>query len=458
MPSRLLALALTMLLPSLGTSIANVALPSLETAFSASFSDVQWVVLSYLLAVTTLIVGAGRLGDLIGRRPLLLGGIGLFALASAVAALAPALWVLVTARAVQGVGAAIMMALSLAQVSEVVPKERAGSAMGLLGTVSAVGTALGPSIGGALVAWGGWSAVFGIMAVIGVITFLVGAVLFPSPSRTETRGSTFDLRGMIVLALSLGAYALSTTLGGGHMGPLNAILAGLAVIGLIAFVMIEKRTASPLVRIALLREPSLGVGLVSLGLVSAIVMTTLVVGPFYLSEALGLAPVQIGLVMSIGPGVAALVGLPAGRYVDAFGARAGAVIGLIGATMGAASMIVLPGHFGVGGYAASLATITVGYAVFQAANGATIMSAADRGDKGITSALLGLARNVGLITGASLMGAIFSIGKQGLPGLGLPAGSASGLRLCFAVAFLLAAASLALTIKFGRDRAADERR
>ena len=143
---------MVMLLPSLGTSIANVSLPSLEASFQAPFENVQWVVIGYLLAVTTLIVGAGRLGDLFGRRRPLLVGIGLFALASAACALAPDIWTLVLLRGVQGAGAALMMALTIASVGDMVSPERTGTAMGLLGTVSAVGTALGPSLGGALIA------------------------------------------------------------------------------------------------------------------------------------------------------------------------------------------------------------------------------------------------------------------------------------------------------------------
>ncbi len=148
----LATLAVVMLLPSLGTSIANVALPTLKLSFAASTQDVQWVVIAYLLAVTSLIVAAGRLGDLLGRRRLLLAGIAIFTVASAVGALAPSLWALVAARGVQGAGAALMMALAVAMVGDLVPKERTGRAMGLLGTVSAVGTALGPSLGGVLIA------------------------------------------------------------------------------------------------------------------------------------------------------------------------------------------------------------------------------------------------------------------------------------------------------------------
>src|SRR5438105_2321078 len=144
-------LSLSMLLSSLGTSIANVGLPTFAHAFNASFQEVQWIVLAYLLAITTLIVSVGRLGDIIGRRRLLLVGIFLFTVASVLCGVAPTLWLLIAARAAQGLGAAIMMALTMAFVGDTVPKANTGSAMGMLGTMSAIGTALGPSLGGALI-------------------------------------------------------------------------------------------------------------------------------------------------------------------------------------------------------------------------------------------------------------------------------------------------------------------
>ena len=113
-----------MLLSSLGTSIANVGLPTLAQAFNASFQEVQWIVLAYLLAITTLIVSVGRLGDITGRRRLLLAGIFLFTVASVLCGAAPTLWLLIAARAAQGLGAAIMMALTMAFVGETVPKDK----------------------------------------------------------------------------------------------------------------------------------------------------------------------------------------------------------------------------------------------------------------------------------------------------------------------------------------------
>ncbi len=156
-----------MLLSSLGTSIANVGLPTLAHAFTASFQQVQWVVLAYLLAITTLVVSVGRLGDITGKRRLLLCGIYLFTAASVLCGLAPALGLLIAARAAQGLGAAIMMALTMAFVGETVAKEKTGSAMGLLGTMSAIGTALGPSLGGILIAGFGWRSIFFINLPLG---------------------------------------------------------------------------------------------------------------------------------------------------------------------------------------------------------------------------------------------------------------------------------------------------
>lgn len=431
---RLAALSLAMLLPSLGTSIANVALPSLAASFQAPIQNVQWVVISYLLAVTTLIVGAGRLGDMLGRRRVLLSGIAVFALGSALAVLSPNLWVMVGLRAMQGLGAAVMMSLTVASVSDMVPKDRTGSAMGLLGTVSAVGTALGPSMGGVLINAFGWPSVFTFLALAGTVAFLFGFQVFPADRAREGKPSPFDLPGMVVLALSLGAYALSTTLGGASPGLSNLALAALGVLGLGAFLAIERRAAAPLVRLALLRDRALAVSLVAMGLVSTIMMATLVVGPFYLSGVLRLSPVETGLVMSVGPAVSALAGVPAGRLVDRFGEATVACGGLTFVALGSGLMILLPGAFGVAGYVGGLAIITSGYALFQAANTTSVMRGAAAEQRGVTSALLGLSRNLGLITGASAMGAIFALGPTG----------EAGLQMTFAVALVLATAALCL--------------
>lgn len=193
----LAGLSLSMLLSSIGTSIANVSLPTLAQAFDASFQQVQWVVIAYLVTITTGIVSVGRLGDMTGRRRLLLVGVFLFTVASVLCGVAPTLWLLIAARAAQGLGAAIMMALTMAFVGETVPKSQVGSAMGLLGTMSAIGTALGPSLGGMLISEFSWRAIFLINLPLGLLIFFSRIDSYPlivRDSKLIGSGSTMRVR------------------------------------------------------------------------------------------------------------------------------------------------------------------------------------------------------------------------------------------------------------------------
>jgi len=435
-----------MLLSSLGTSIANVALPTLAVAFNASFQEVQWIILAYLLAITTLIVSVGRLGDAMGRRRLMLTGLGLFTFASLLCGVAPTLSLLIAARAVQGLAAAIMMALTLAFVGETVPKDKSGSAMGLLGTMSAIGTALGPSLGGILIASFGWPSIFLISVPLGLLALLLTHQTLPQdrPAPTPDRAS-FDALGTLALGLTLAAYALALTAGRGRFGWLNWTLLLASVAGVALFTHVESRAASPLIQVAVLRDPLLGARLAMSSLVSTVVMATLVVGPFYLSGALELDAARVGLVMSAGPLVAALTGLPAGRMVDRFGARSMTMVGLLAMALGASMLPMMPTRFGVPGYVTPLVIVTAGYALFQAANNTAVMANASRNQGGVMSGMLNLSRNLGLITGASIMGAVFAF-ASGARGAGAPRPEAVaiGMRATFAVAAVLAFAALAL--------------
>lgn len=433
----LASLSLSMLLSALGTSIANVGLPTLAQVFEASFQQVQWIVLAYLLAITTLIVSVGRLGDLTGRRRLLLGGIGVFTLASALCGLAPTLGLLIGARVLQGLGAAIMMALTMAFVSETVPKERTGSAMGLLGTMSAIGTAMGPSLGGLLIGGFGWRAMFLMMLPLGLVTLLLAYRYLPADQRkADTVGSGFDPLGSLLLGLTLGAYALAMTLGRGHFGPLNIALLLVTCVGVGLFIRVEARVAAPLIRLGMFRDPQLSASLAMSLLVTTVIMATLVVGPFYLARALGLDAVGVGLVLSVGPLVAALAGVPAGRMADRFGARRMTLAGLIALGLGCFTLSALPRTFGIAGYLAPMVIITLGYAVFQTANNTVVMSNVAPDRRGLVSALLNLSRNLGLITGASVLGAVFALASNSIDiNAAPPEAVASGMRVTFMVAW-----------------------
>jgi len=435
-----------MLLSSLGTSIANVALPTLADAFSASFQNVQWIVLAYLLAITTLIVSVGRLGDITGRRRLLLAGILLFTAASVLCGIASTLWMLIAARAAQGLGAAIMMALAMAVVGETVPKARIGSAMGLLGTMSAIGTALGPSLGGVLIAGLGWRAIFLVNLPLGILAFVLAHRHLPVDRRgPKSDRARFDSMGTLLLALTLAAYALAMTIGRGSFGLLNMALLLAAVFGAGLFLLAAARAASPLIRLAMFRDPVLSASLAMSALVSTVLMATLVVGPFYLARALGLDAARVGLVVSVGPLVVALTGVPAGRIVDRFGAHRMTIIGLIGIAAGSFSLSLIPATFDVPGYIAPIVVITAGYALFQTANNTTVMTDIHPDQRGVVSGMLNLSRNLGLITGASVMGAVFALASgTSDTTTAHPDAVAAGMRTTFAGAAVLILFALAI--------------
>jgi len=435
-----------MLLASLNSSVATIALPSLAQAFAAPFQQVQWVILSYLLAITGLIVSVGRLGDMNGRRKLLLAGLALFIVASALCGAAPSLWFLVAARAAQGLGAAVLMALTMAFVGETVPRERTGSAMGMLATMSAVGTALGPSLGGFLIAGLGWRSIFLVNLPLGLLALLLCRRFLPA-DRAEARadGAAFDLLGTVLLVGTLCAYALAMTVGHGAFGWHNAALLAAALGGIALFAVAEAKVPSPLIRLTAFRDAGFSAALVTNALVMTVMMATLVVGPFYLSRAFGLDEALVGLVVSSGPVISALTGVVAGRSVDRFGTTAMTTSGLTGIAAGSAALALLPATAGIAGYVGAIGLMTLGYQLFQSANNTAVMRDVPPDRRGVVSGMLNLSRNLGQITGASLMGTIFAFASLAPDVASTPGVAATtGLRVTFAVAAALGVLAIAV--------------
>lgn len=370
--------ALSMLLASVGTSIANIALPTLAGAFSTPFHQVQWVVIVYLAALTASVALVGRMGDRHGLRRVHIGGLTLFAVASVLCGLAPSLWFLVAARALQGFGAAVLMTLPMALMRATTGEARIGRAMGLLGTMSALGTALGPALGGLLLGATGWRGIFLILVPIALLALLLAmASLPPDAPRPALRGPPRRVR------------------------PGRDLLRNL---------------------------------LLNLG-VAAVMMTTLVVGPFFLGRGLGLTDAVIGLVMSVGPAISILSGIPSGRMVDAWGHRPVLATGLAMLAAGCLCLSLLPGQFGVAGYIAAILVLTPGYQLFQAANNTAVLADVAEDERGFVSGLIGLSRNLGLVLGASAMSAVFAhaVGTGDL-GHSSPIAMARGLQLTFLLA------------------------
>lgn len=345
-------MGLSILLASLGTSIVNIVLPTLAEVFLLPFIQVQAVVIGYLISLTITVVIAGRLGDRYGCKSMLIVGLVIFSLASLLCSVAPSLWILVAARSFQGIGAAFLMTLAMALTRQTVSKSQLGRAMGMLGTISALGTALGPVLGGLLIALSGWQSIFGLQFILASIAIILAWVLLPN-----------DCIRKQIPTLSSWQPDQNIT-------------------------------------------PNLMVNL----LVAAVMMTTLVIGPFYLSLGLSLNQIQVGLIMGIGPVVAILSGIPSGRLADRWGSRYIVAIGLIFLIIGSFMLAIVPKLMGLSGYIFPIIILTLGYQLFQAANNTMTLADVPKARQGMVSGLLSLSRNMGLIIGASVMGTIFSFG------------------------------------------------
>lgn len=417
-PPRLAIIALSgaVLLASMAVSITAIALPALSRAMDAPVAAVQWVVLIYLLSVTITIVLAGRCADLFGHRFILLTGLTIFTGSSLLCAIAPNLTTLIIARAIQGIGGAVLMALPVSILRGLVSGERTGSAMGLLASMSAIGTALGPALGGLLIAGFGWRSAFILLTVCGFILLALAIRAIPASAQTHKTRHGLDLSGAFLLAVVLLLYALMASGQQSTMGLGLSITIPAALVALVFFIIVEVRSPSPLVPLPVLRNPAISASLLTNWLISSVMMAMLVVGPLFLSFGLLLGEAQTGLVVAVGPVVAALAGVPAGRLTDRFGTKRILTAGLGAMSIALISMAYLPVQIGITGYIVSLILLTPCFQLFLAGNNTAIMNAAPEDQRGIISGLMGLSRNLGFMTGASVMATIFitALGQEDL--------------------------------------------
>lgn len=443
----LAGLGLATLLPMLAGSMANLVLPALGRDFGVTFASLQWVLVAYLLGITSLTVVAGRLGDRLGRRRVLLWGTGVFALASLLCALAPSIGWLIAARTLQGAGAACMLVLSLAMAGELVPPARRGWSMGLLGTLSACGTALGPSFGGLLIGGFGWQAPFLLLLPLALLALGCAWHDLPRDEAGSAEGG-LPLTSLLLLVTALLCYGLALTRG----SPLGAWPGIGALVAMALFVRADSGARRPLLPLALLGAPRQRGGIIASALVASVMVATLLIGPFYLHGAFALDMGTVGLMISMGPLLAALSGMPAGWLVDRVGATPVVRLGLGLMVVAAVLLALLDRAFGPLGYLLPILLLTAGYALFQTANNSAVVGEAEGASRGAVAGLLTLSRNLGQLTGAAGLGGLFAA-LAGRPDLALATADelAFATRVTFALTALLLMSALWLA---GREERA----
>jgi EmrB/QacA subfamily drug resistance transporter len=404
----LAAVSLAAFMTYLDNNIINVAIPTIQRDLHLSVSGLEWVVSSYLLTLAGLLLVGGRLADVFGRRRLFLGGMALFTLSSLAAGLAGSGAVLIASRAVQGVGAALLMPTTLAIIVATFtnPRQR-NTAIGIWAAVGALALALGPVLGGLISQHLRWGWIFLINVPVGVITFAIAAA-FITESRADSTQRTLDLPGLLTSALALFALTYALIEGGtkGWTSPLITGAFALAAVAAAAFGAIEARRQNPMVDLAMFgrREFSGGTGTMMIwafGILGIYFYTSL-----YLQQILGFSPTKAGLAF-----------VPMALCVAVFAAVAPRIEALAGAhrTVAAGMLLMVVGLalFARLGEQAGYDSLLPGFMLFGAGAGLmnvpltnAVMHATPAARAGIASALLNASREVAGLLGITVIGAV----------------------------------------------------
>ena len=448
------AVAMGIFLATIDSSIVNIALPTLVRELNTDFATIQWVVLVYLLTLATLILSFGRLGDMVGKKPVYATGFVVFTLGSILCGLSATVSWLIFFRVVQAIGATMVLALGMAIVTEAFPPRERGMALGISGSIVSVGIVLGPTLGGLIIDAWSWNWIFFVNIPVGIIGILM--VLQFIPDIKPAGEQRFDLLGALALFISVLSFLLALTFGQGIGFVTIRILALFATgaLFLILFVLIELRVEQPMIDLRLFNNKFFTTSLITGFLTFIAISGTIILIPFYLENVLGYNTRQIGLLLAAVPIAMGIVAPIAGSLSDRFGTRPIAVIGL---------SILLVGYYGLSKLHVQTSTfeyllrflpIGLGMGIFSSPNNSTIMGTAPRERLGIVSGILAVNRTLGQMTGIAVLGAIWASRVIAYNGSSVEGGTTNaepiyqvaGLNDTFSVAVVVILAALSLSI------------
>src|SRR5689334_21532885 len=400
----------------LDNTVTNVALPSIQRTFDASLSSLEWTINAYTLSLAVLLVTGGRLGDIFGRRRMFLAGVVIFGAASATIGFAPHEGWLVASRAIQGVGAALMMPGTLSIITQTFPPEERGKAIGTWAGVSAIALAIGPLVGGWLTEDVSWRAIFLLNVPVDVVA--VAVTLFATQeSRDETASRRVDVPGIVTLTLGLTALVLALVEGnawGWGSARIVALLV-VSVVSLAGFVAIERRSPVPVVDFRFFASRSfIGANLVAFAVTFSMFAMFFFIA-LYLQNILGYSPLEAGVRFLPTTFIVIVAGPLAGRLSDRIGPRPLMVAGLIAIaiSLGWLSRIRVDTSFGF--LLPAFMLMGVGMGLVMSPMSTAAMNAVDRSKAGVASGTLSMVRMVGGTFGVAALGALVAaIGRHDL--------------------------------------------
>jgi len=426
----------------LDVSIVNLALPGIVRDLRATAASAVWVVTAYQVAILVMLLPCAMLGDRIGHRRVYLAGLSLFTLASLGCAFASSLGMLVGARAVQGLGAGGLMSVNSALVRQTYPRHLLGRGIALNSVIVATASVAGPTIAAVILSIASWPWLFAVNLPLGAAVFLLGRTALPPPVRSAPASAgppALDVAlnvGMFALVF-LGADALGANAAGRSAwlnAPASAALAFAGVAIGVFYVQRQRRLATPLLPLDLLRIPVFALSVCTSIAAFAAQTLSSVALPFLLLEALGRSPAQAGLLLTASPLGTVIAAPVAGRLIGRVPDGLLGAIGLATMACGLALLALLAARPSNADIAWRLALCGIGFGLFQSPNNHTIVTTAPVRRAGAASGMLGTARLTGQTAGSVLLAVIFGLfGAHATQGPQVALGAAAAFAATAAV-------------------------
>lgn len=401
--------AIGVFMATLDSSIVNISLPTIAQYFNVPLNGaIEWVIIAYLVATAAILLTAGRLADMLGRKAVWVVGLAVFTIGSALCGMAPQLSFLIASRALQGLGGALLMAVSPAMLTNAFPASERGRALGLNAVIVSLGVSVGPTLGGFITASFSWRWIFYVNVPLGILGLILSLRLLTEPIRRNP--GRFDPVGAILLAIGLasltGGLSFGQELGWNSWIILSALVIGVAT--LIALVFTEQRVANPIIVLDLLKNRVFSSAIVSLILSFLALFAVGFMLPFYLEELRGFRTELAGLLLTPFPIMIAIVAPISGSMADRIGTRWLAAIGLTIVCIGLVLLSQLDEHSSIFDIVWRLMLTGIGQSLFQSPNNSALLGSAPRHLQGSASGFLGTGRVVGQSISIAIAGAIFA--------------------------------------------------
>ncbi|EGA64502.1 MFS transporter [Vibrio brasiliensis] len=311
-------------------TIVNTALPDIQAEFSSSLSLLQWVMNIFVIALSSMMVTMGRLGDIFSHERVFYTGVIVFGLSSVLAALSPNIDVLIIARLIQGISCAILFTNSGAIISHIFPADKQGHALGVLFGINGLGLALGPFLGGLLVDYMGWRWIFYINIPIIILSVFACVIAIPKPEHGKAKGS-LDIPGAILVTLILGCLSVLFTQGStwGWASSTSLSFVGIIALFSLGFVYVESKAVDPIVNFRILRNPQFSSSSIASFTLGAFYSLAFFLMPLYLSNIQHLAALDIGFMLLPTTAGVAIISPFVGKAVDKLGCKPIIIVGLL---------------------------------------------------------------------------------------------------------------------------------